>query len=298
MNKMISKKIRQNIFDTLVNKKMFWYGSLGDGKFLNRLYDLKSLPSHDGRFKDAEGDIWQHTVNNDDWEMDWIFTDARFKLLDGENKVFLDFLCETLHPVVRDNKNEIEEMLSIYNTFLKEANYQIFSKSLGALNIYGWNKDNYSNVALKSVDILSHEYITEQYSKAYDRIQNSDYEGAITIARSLIETVLLSILDEEDNKYNGDLDKIYKAFKGRYKNFDSSAEKFEQPLKQILTGLSSIIGGIASIRNKTGDGHGKNIKSYKSYKPSKHHAELIINTCSTFSNFIVSSLEYQKINSL
>ena len=45
-----------------------YYGKLSEINFLKRIYDLKALPSCDSRFDDAEGDIWQHTINNDDYE--------------------------------------------------------------------------------------------------------------------------------------------------------------------------------------------------------------------------------------
>ena len=78
-----------------------WYGCLDDLEFLSRLIDLQNLPSSDSRYKDAEDDIWQHCIHNDDWEPDWIFSDDRFKLIDGPADTFLRFLCEVVHPVVR-----------------------------------------------------------------------------------------------------------------------------------------------------------------------------------------------------
>ncbi len=36
---------------------------------------MKELPSYDGRYADAFGDVYQHCVNNNDWESDWVFTD-------------------------------------------------------------------------------------------------------------------------------------------------------------------------------------------------------------------------------
>ncbi len=41
--------------------KMFYWGRLNEVDFLKRIYNLQELPSYDTRFKDAEGDLWQHT---------------------------------------------------------------------------------------------------------------------------------------------------------------------------------------------------------------------------------------------
>jgi hypothetical protein len=35
-----------------------------------------ALPSNDPRFNDAAGDIWQHRINNFDWDIDWVFYDS------------------------------------------------------------------------------------------------------------------------------------------------------------------------------------------------------------------------------
>jgi len=38
--------------------------------------DLDKIESHDGRFENAAGDIWQHRVNNpQDWNDDWVLLD-------------------------------------------------------------------------------------------------------------------------------------------------------------------------------------------------------------------------------
>ena len=78
-----------------------YYGRLEEIDFLKRLYDLERMPSFDSRFANAEQDIWQHTVNNDDYPYCWVFEDKRFNLQDGSDEVYLKFLCEVFHPAVR-----------------------------------------------------------------------------------------------------------------------------------------------------------------------------------------------------
>lgn len=77
------------------------YGRLSELDFLSRLYNLESMPSTDSRFSNASGDIWQHTINNDDWEPYWFFGDSRFNLLSGDDEYLLKFICEMLNPAVR-----------------------------------------------------------------------------------------------------------------------------------------------------------------------------------------------------
>jgi hypothetical protein len=73
----LSRRARQNIIDGLKVEKVQWMGELDDVEFLQRLWDLESMPSTDHRFENAAGDIWQHRRNNDDWDDDWIFADPR-----------------------------------------------------------------------------------------------------------------------------------------------------------------------------------------------------------------------------
>ena len=99
----ISRSIRQNILDGLRIEKVDWAGSLEETEFLGRVFDLSEMPSTDPRFPDAAGDIWQHRVNNYDWPDEWLFSDGRFDLLGCPDDIFLRFLSEMVHPVVRPN---------------------------------------------------------------------------------------------------------------------------------------------------------------------------------------------------
>jgi len=126
---MTSNKIqlatRRNILDGFLISRISWSGKLEQPSFLGRLYDLSRLPSYDSRYKTADEDIHKHTVMNDDWPAEWVFTDSRFNLLHSTDKGFLDFLCLTLHSTVRDNDVEITTLLEIYTNNLRRDGYTI-----------------------------------------------------------------------------------------------------------------------------------------------------------------------------
>jgi hypothetical protein len=85
--------------------------------FVTRVWpDANNLPSHDSRYKGAIADIRQHRINNWDWDDDWIFTDPRFNLMGCDDAVFLAFLAETVHPVVRSDAAEVTKLVSEFNT--------------------------------------------------------------------------------------------------------------------------------------------------------------------------------------
>jgi hypothetical protein len=117
------------------------YGKLSEMDFLKRLYDLSALPSFDSRFDNAEGDIWQHTINNNDYEDDWVFEDKRFQLLDGDDEVLLKFLCASFHPAVRVENGYWKEFLDAVNGLLRNDGYELYPESkISGRDVYGWHK--------------------------------------------------------------------------------------------------------------------------------------------------------------
>lgn len=118
-----------------------YYGKLSEIDFLKRTYDLETLPSYDSRFENAAGDIWQHTINNDDYEDGWVFEDERFGLLNGEDEVLLKFLCSVFHPAVRVENGYWKEFLDSVNGLLRTDGYELFPESkISGRDVYGWRK--------------------------------------------------------------------------------------------------------------------------------------------------------------
>ena len=106
-NKKITTITRRNIADELFVSKIWYHGRLEEPDFLNRLFDLKSLPSRDYRYDNAYDDIYKHMVMSNDWEPNCVFTDTRFNLMHCEDAIFLNLLATTLHPAARNDEDEI-----------------------------------------------------------------------------------------------------------------------------------------------------------------------------------------------
>ena len=121
----ITEITRRAIADIFAIGNISWAGRFNDDEFLARLYDLTSLPSTDGRFSNAAGDIFQHCVRNNDWSPDWVFYDRRFNVLHETDERFLRFLCETVHPVVRTDGNEAKTLVEAFNKELAGDGWQI-----------------------------------------------------------------------------------------------------------------------------------------------------------------------------
>ena len=122
-----------------------YFGQLKEIVFLNRLYDLKNMPSNDPRYANAEEDIIQHTVNNDDWQYCWVFEDKRFPLQNGDNEDYLKFICEVFHPAVRYEKGYWEEFLKKINELLRNDGYELYAeKKISGRDAFERLKTHYS----------------------------------------------------------------------------------------------------------------------------------------------------------
>ena len=133
----------------------------------------------------------------------------------------------------------------------------------------------------------SSKKVAEAWSRCFHR-REDDPEGAITSARSMLESVCKFILEEHGKYYDpkDDLPKLYKLT-ASVLNL-SPGQHNEQIFKQILTGCGSVVNGLASLRNAFGDAHGKGTRQVK---PKKRHSELAVNLSGTISAFLISTHE-------
>ena len=132
-------------------------------------------------------------------------------------------------------------------------------------------------------------FIDEQIQKCDRKIMEGDFDGAITNARSLLEGVLIEMerqLDLSPPSYDGDLPKLFKRVQALL-NLDPSRKDVNDTIRQILVGLTSIVMGLAGLRNKMSDAHAV------SYKPQKHHAKFAVNSAKTAADFIFETFNHQ-----
>src|ERR1019366_2014225 len=110
-------------------------------------------------------------------------------------------------------------------------------------------------------------FIQEVWRKALDRI-HQDPDGAITTARSLLESVCKRILDELGVPYSDkeDLPKLY-GLTSKELNLAPS-QHTEEAFKKILGGVHSVVDGLANLRNRLGDAHGQ---GKRPVKPAPRH---------------------------
>ena len=76
------------------------------------------------RFDSAEGDIWQHMVNNDDWTIEFLLC-TYLDLLKCDDEIFLKFVETCVHPIILTDKNQVSVTVSEFNKYLKSDYYHV-----------------------------------------------------------------------------------------------------------------------------------------------------------------------------
>jgi hypothetical protein len=290
----ISQLTRRDIFDSLRGVNL--YGRLEETEFLSRIFDLDNLPSLDSRFKNAAGDIWQHRINNSDWEDDWVFADSRFNLLNGDDEILLRFLSEMLHPVVRSDTTEAIRLAQQLNQFLEKDGFQLVEATrLSGKPVYVGRYIGVHTIPALSAarEVLAGSdpsYVAQQITRIEAAIIH-DPSLAIGTAKELVETCCKTILTERDIPFSKTAD-IPELVKLTVKGLELTPEdipdkaKASETIKRLLSNLASITQGVAELRNHYGTGHGKVAKA-RGLTP--RHAKLAAGAASTLAVFLAET---------
>jgi len=146
--------------------------------------------------------------------------------------------------------------------------------------------------AAKTIDEVLSKFDSDgihfAWQKALER-KAQDPAGAITISRSILESVckhILHGLNVEFNETNIELSELYKL---TAKELNLSPDQHSEKIfKQILGGCSGIVNGLGSLRNKHGDAHGPGPATIK---PKPRHAELSVNLAGTMAIFLIQTYD-------
>jgi hypothetical protein len=298
----LPRQTRVKIFDGLRLDGVAWNGTLDDVEFLGRIFDLKTLPSFDTRFKDAAGDIWQHRINNDDWESDWIFSDSRFQLLEGPEDNFLNFLCEMVNPMVRPDRDEALKLVMYFNDQLRPVGWELYEEE----RIAGRPRFTYHEIthnggrsvlrARTVADALDAGWM----AKAIERLERSidtDPDLAIGTAKELVEACCKTILVKRGVLFTksedlGDLTKkVAKELQLVPEGITDQAKGAEN-IRLILRNLTQLTNNLAQLRGLYGTGHGRD-GQYRGLQP--RHARLAVASAVAFIDFVADTFRQREI---
>jgi hypothetical protein len=134
---------------------------------------------------------------------------------------------------------------------------------------------------------LNSDSVTAAWRKALDR-RTRDPDGAITSARTLLESVCKTILDDVGEAYGlkDDLPQLYRRVSKALKLAPS--DYTEEQFRRILGGATTVVEGLGSVRNRDSDSHGQ---GRKSYRPAPRHATFAVNLAGSVAVFLMQTHE-------
>jgi len=131
--------------------------------------------------------------------------------------------------------------------------------------------------------------VDEAWRKALDR-RETDPDGAITMARTLLESVCKHVLDKAGIDYgeNPDLNKLYRLTAAE---LNLSPSKHTEPVfKQILGGCTSVVEGLGALRNRLSDSHGRGSAAVAA---ALRHAQLAVNLAGSCAMYLLATWEHR-----
>jgi hypothetical protein len=222
----------------------------------------------------------------------WVYTDDKLsKMKFNDIKTLMESI---LHPINFINtKERLQILINELNEYLLHDNL-ILNKDPNRVFFKPYNE----NLPLSALELeIDEKHIFELWNKSKNRIKDAkDFDGAITSAKSMLESVFFYILDQLEITYDKKKDNMTELYKKVATNLNMDAKKHgDKFLKQILNGIKSTFDGFIELRNTFSDAHGR---TEKSYKLNARHSELAVNLAGAVAIFFYKTLKEQKSSSL
>ena len=186
---------RRDILDMLLGRDTPFHGRLDAIDFLRRVWDLDAMPSTDDRFQTAARDLWQHTVNNNDWDDSYLLY-RYFTLLQASDAVFLRFLSVVVDPVALPSESEARDLVAAINPALQRDGQRLVEVELrSGKPVYGAAPVHFAPAPLartpwkkveRQIDVM-HQSLTRAVSEEdYQAVGLLGREVMISLAQAVI----------------------------------------------------------------------------------------------------------------
>ena len=197
----------------------------------------------------------------------WTYMQSLLNFLNKQDRVpdLLSHLFNMARFTELNSLGDVDKIKEVHNNLLIAALNSINSQLLIArkeLRIIN-NSFVLSNIGENSVietpkiKVVTYQYIRELPERIKGDINNKDFDSVITKSRTLLEEVLIYIIEQltkERYKSNGDLIKIYQDAT-ELLNMRQKKE-WDKRVNELLGGLHKIVSAISSMRNMNSDAHG------------------------------------------
>lgn len=120
---------------------------------------------------------------------------------------------------------------------------------------------------------------------------DADPADAITASRSLVETVCKTVLEELGDEVV-EREELPALYKRTALALRIDPTQYEVVYRQILQGLISAVQGLAELRNKLGDAHGR---GRVAQRPSPRHARMAAGAAATVATFLMETLHERRV---
>src|SRR5690606_3713463 len=117
----INIAVKKEIYDLLISKYEYLPQNEDLLRFLDKILNLRTLPSEDSRYDNAYDDTDKHIVQNDDWSLEYIFFE-RFSAFLKEDKAFISFIENLISPSFVNNNDIINSLELTLNPILIKIN--------------------------------------------------------------------------------------------------------------------------------------------------------------------------------
>jgi hypothetical protein len=126
--------------------------------------------------------------------------------------------------------------------------------------------------------------VQSTWQKALTR-RTSDPEGAATLARTLLESVCKHVLDDCGVFYgDAEIPKLWALTSEQLNLLPSQHD--EEAFRRILGNCQAVVDGIANVRNRVGDPHGR---GRRQVRITARHAELAVNLAGAMASFVLNT---------
>lgn len=229
----------------------------------------------------------RHAVDHDDMSNEDVLNEVGAK--ECSQSLLFALLEAVVHPETRA-AGEQERLIGVLNPILARDGYSLVaSGNVSGYPVFSVRRVQHgcpSDAGIsQTLSAFDPDAVHAAWRKALER-RTSDPEGAITVARSLLETVCKHIIEDAGGVFHekDDLPTLYRAAAERMNL--APDQHTEQVFKAILGSCQNVVNSLATLRNKLSDAHGR---GRRPARPLPRHAELAVNLAGTMATFLIST---------
>lgn len=185
------------------------------------------------------------------------------------------------NTIVLEAINKINITLLLSNRELRLINGNFYISEVG-------NPISVSIINMKTIDV---PYVRGLRERCEEDFENQNYDSVITKSRTLIEEVLIYILEQNSivPTEKGGLTILYNQVKNLFGTQQSKS--YDRRVNSMLGGLEKIVNAICEMRNNDSDAHGA---GQKRIAIRDYEARLAMNSSITFCEYYLDLYNHHK----